>query len=853
MSTAARTALLRRAVILGTGVLALLLLGLGLAPTDYQKFLVASVAFNAISVLSISILAGTSGIWSLGHTAFIAIGAYAAANLASAGFPIEIIIPVVAGASAVIGFVIGLVSGRFSSLYFAVLTLAVTLTSAELIGRLSTLTGGDQGLVVDPMPSWILRGNLTSDNAPQATIILATMTFLIADIVIKGAPGRRWRAVKSQRVVSTSIGLTPYRANANAFAFSAAIASVGGVGLALTLGILDPLIFNLSGGIMLIVGTVVGGIGSFFGAVLGAAFILGVPELGRNVPDLASFALGAVMIATLLLLPQGLGPTILSLPARLPRFGRQPPIAPRSTAKSTEHLARELMPACDKWLRIEDLSVSFGGLTVLENVSLSVAPGQTVGLIGPNGAGKTTLINVLSGFVRPSACEEFRLGDTDLRHASPQARLGLGLGRTFQHAELFADLTIRDMLIVAALQREGALPKGYGSVSDLVDRILTGLNLQTVAEATPQTLPFGIQKVADIARTLAAGANWIAMDEPFSGLDGDEMAELRAILIGMKAAGASILIIDHAVQEVLDIADQVVVLNFGTVLAAGSPAEISGNAAVQEAYFGAAVRPNRRGNAADGQEAAILEARAIGHRYSGVLALTGVSMRIGRGSFNAVLGPNGAGKSTLAQILGGLLAPTTGSVIREVGRTWRDVSLVPEGRHLFGQLTIEQNLIVAGYGAGLNRHQSRNRIRALAAFLPEALRDGMATRHAVSLSGGERQIIALVRALMGEPRLIIIDEPSLGLAPIVTDRVYGLLQGLHQDGVTIVVVEQIATHAAEHADTLHLLSRGQIVYSGPASGEAADFALGLSRAISSGVNPSSASNSASCSPRLGGR
>ena len=180
------------------------------------------------------------------------------------------------------------------------------------------------------------------------------------------------------------------------------------------------------------------------------------------------------------------------------------------------------------------------------------------------------------------------LGATDFQKATPQARLGQGMGRTFQHGELFDDLTIREMLAVAASRREMASSPGAHQLSTtvIVDRILDCLNLRHVAEAYPEELPFGIKKVADIARTLAAGAKFIALDEPFSGLDSAEIGELRAILSGMKAAGVSILIIDHAVQEVLNIADHVVVLDFGTVLASGSPLEISNNIEVQKAYFG---------------------------------------------------------------------------------------------------------------------------------------------------------------------------------------------------------------------------------------------------------------------------
>jgi len=161
------------------------------------------------------------------------------------------------------------------------------------VGRFSQFTGGDQGLNVPPIQFWLAGKELTAKDAPLACIALATLAFLAADLVVKGGPGMRWRAVKSQRIAATGIGLAPHRANANAFAFSAALASVGGVATALTIGFLDPLVFDLRSAIMLIVGTVVGGIGSLLGAVVGALFIVGVPEAGRAVPNVAAFALGA--------------------------------------------------------------------------------------------------------------------------------------------------------------------------------------------------------------------------------------------------------------------------------------------------------------------------------------------------------------------------------------------------------------------------------------------------------------------------------------------------------------------------------------------------------------------------------
>ncbi|HEU0222642.1 MAG TPA: ATP-binding cassette domain-containing protein [Paracoccaceae bacterium] len=225
-----------------------------------------------------------------------------------------------------------------------------------------------------------------------------------------------------------------------------------------------------------------------------------------------------------------------------------------------------------------------------------------------------------------------------------------------------------------------------------------------------------------------------------------------------------------------------------------------------------------------------LSARDIVHRYGGVLALDGISVDIGRGRFVSVLGPNGAGKSTLGLILAGLITPSRGSVLsggREVGGhagPVPGVRLVPEGRRLFGQLSVAENLLLGGFGAGASTREIKRRMERVLEGLPERLR-GNPGRIATTLSGGEQQMLAIGRALMAEPDTLIIDEPSMGLAPILINQVYEVLARLHAGGVTIVLLEQMATHAVRHSDLLVILDRGRLVYAGSPQSEAANAAL----------------------------
>ncbi|MBS7703663.1 ABC transporter permease subunit [Chelatococcus asaccharovorans] len=580
-------ALSRSLLIIGIGAAVALLVGFA---EGYSQFVIASVAFVSISVLAVSTLAGLTGIWSMGHMAFVAFGAYLSAQLALRGWPVEVAIPLAMIGAGSVGFLLGLSAGRFSVLYFGLLTMALSLAASEIIGHWTEVTGGDEGIAVTPAISLMLGRELDLGDAVVLCVLLATLAFLLTEIIARGPIGRRWLAIKSQRTAATAIGLKPQLDNASAFGFSAAIASLSGIGIAFSIGYLDPVGFDLNMGVKLIVATVVGGAGSLLGALLGAAFIVVVPEMARNVPAFSEFVFGIATVLTLLFLRQGIVPSIGAALKR--RSKTRKPETPSDQALDSRAIAQvvgTLLPPATETLEARDLAVEFGGVKALQGVGLTLPPGRSVGLIGPNGAGKTTFLNVLSGFYQATSAEAVRLGPVDLTILKPSDRIGIGFGRTFQHAELFGDLTLRETFAVAALQG-AARRRAHGlpnmTAAEVAERIIAGLNLGAVADMKPGELPFGIQKVADVGRVLATGVSVVALDEPFAGLDAGERAAIRTILQGMRAAGVSILIIDHAVQEVMGISDRVVVFEFGRLLAEGLPDEIRNHPEVLRAYFG---------------------------------------------------------------------------------------------------------------------------------------------------------------------------------------------------------------------------------------------------------------------------
>ena len=570
-------------VALTAGIVAYLVIGpLGL--TDrYQNFVITTVAVYAIVTLSVSELAGLSGIWSVGHMSFVAIGAYSMAYFSSRGLALPLIVLFAMAAAAAVGFLLGLTAGRFSVLYLAILTLALALVAGEVIGRWVAVTGGDQGESVAPIR--VFGERLTLDAITGLSVGTATVIFVIADLAARGRWGRRWLAVKNQRTAAVAIGLNPSVENATAFASSAALAAVAGIVLALQIGYISPDFFSLTNAINFIVASVVGGVGSIAGAVLGASFIVVLPEAARVTKDLQVIVFGVMTIAVLLFVPEGIVPGLIrrgAWPASLRRLKvAQVPLMERHV--DFAWWLGERHGAESSELVVEKVSVQFGGLTALQDVALRIAPREVVALIGPNGAGKTTFLNVLGGFVRPVKGALVRFGGHDLLTTSAQRRTQIGIGRTFQHAELFDDLNVLDTVTLAAgVQRRHHAERPAATAAAALDM----LDLARYSGERPGSLPFGIQKRVDIARALATRPSLIVMDEPFSGLDLNEQKQLHELILAFRKGGISVLLVDHAVQEVLSLADRVYVLDYGRIIAEGSPADIRRSEAVKEAYFG---------------------------------------------------------------------------------------------------------------------------------------------------------------------------------------------------------------------------------------------------------------------------
>ncbi|HEX7967691.1 MAG TPA: ATP-binding cassette domain-containing protein, partial [Stellaceae bacterium] len=657
-------------------------------------------------------------------------------------------------------------------------------------------------------------------------IALAALLLFLFDRLAAGGWGRAMRAVRASETASRSLGLDLVAIRVTAFALSAAAAGLAGAVFAPLSGFVGPSAFTFFQSILFLLVVIVGGAGTTAGPLVGAVLVVLLPQLGARFAEYQLLIFGALLLVVLWLAPEGV---VGALARPLRRRAGAPSIGPAATASPSAIAERSDLVA-------RDLSVAFGGVRAASDVSFTARAGEITSLIGPNGAGKSTVLNLLSGFYRPDR-GEVSLAGRPLAGSPSHAIARAGIARTFQTSQLFAGLSVRDNILVGLRGHRlgGLFPIAAGRSGNeerrQAEALLAFVGCSGPAERRAEDLPHVDKRLVEIARALALGPRALLLDEPAAGLGDADKRRLGALLRRIAATGTAIVLVEHDMGLVMEVSDHVVVLDAGRPIAAGAPAAVQSDPAVIKAYLGESdfhPRPRRRPLDAGAVPALAIDKLSAG--YGAVEVLRAVDITVAPGELVAVLGANGAGKSTLMRAASGLLRPAAGS-IRLDGRDMTaapahraarlGLVLVPEGRQVFPELSVVDNLWLGAYArprGDLDREVERLLERFPALHERRHQRAGL-------LSGGEQQMLSLARGLIAAPRVLLLDEPSLGLAPAIIARLFNTLAELRDEGITLLLVDQMAAMALALADRGYIMESGGVVGAGPAASLAGDAAL----------------------------
>jgi branched-chain amino acid transport system ATP-binding protein len=769
-----------------------------LAP-GYYGYLLGTLATTALVGIGLNVLLGLAGEISLGQGGFLALGAYAIGILTTkVGLNFWEALPLAVLLVAAISAALSIPALRVTGPYLAMVTIAFGFIVESVSIEWRGLTGGASGLSGIPAPFG------TGGTALLACGFCAVA--LVAFQFFARSPlGLAMQATASAPAAAHSIGINPLPVRTVAFVVAAATAGLaGGLQAALT-GFIAPSSFPFSQSILFLLVVVVGGAGRTLGPLIGSLIVVFLPEVLAGLAEYRLLVFGAGLLIVLWLAPGGIAGAIDLLLTRR----KLSSAFPSNVELALAHIARS-----GGSLRVEGVQVAFGGVVAVAGVDLEARSGRITSVIGPNGAGKTTLLNLVSGFEVPDS-GTVRVGSRTITAKPAHEVARDGLARTFQTAQPFANLSVLDNVRLGLLR--GAWT---GEAPVALARALLALVGYSGPEDRPAaTLSHVDRRLVELARALGSAPDVLLLDEPAAGLDDSDTAKLGALLQRLARAGLALVLIEHDMTLVMSISDEIVVLDAGRRIATGPPASVRADPLVKAAYLGGTT--TARPVAARAAGSRLLDVEKLNAGYGPIPALDQISLRVARGETVAVLGPNGAGKSTLMKCLSGLIRPVAGHIgfggaalarlpAHRVARA--GLILVPEGRQVFPRLTVAENLVL---GATRRNDFDEREIDSMLDRFPK-LRARLHTAAGL-LSGGEQQMLSVARGLLARPEILLLDEPSLGLAPAVATELFGDFRKLREEGVTLLIVDQMADQVLAVSDRAYVLGGGRVVAQGVAA------------------------------------
>ena len=562
------------------------------ALSPFTLTLLGYVGIYSLAALGLVLLTGIGGIVSFGQAAFVGIAAYTTAY-ATTAYPISpwIGLALALAVTCTTATLVGALTLRLRGHFLSLSTVAWGLAIYYLFGTLDGL-GGHNG-IADIPPITLGSIPLTTGPAPFY-LIWATVAaaLLLTTNVLRARPGRAMHVLRGGNILAESLGIDPFRTRLTLFVLSAALAALSGWLYAHLGRFVSPSSFNVEPGIEYLMMAMVGGSGHILGAVLGAGLVTLLKNTVQDwLPRIAPGAAGQLEIVVFSILfilvlqraRNGLAPILLNLlPTAPPPLPSPVPPMPRRTQPEPGQ----------PLLQVENLVRRFGGLTAVDDVSFTVRTGEILGLIGPNGAGKTTLFNLVTAALPPTAGRIAFAGRPLPRTQRHAARAGIA--RTFQHVKLRPRMTLLDTVLLGTHTRTttGLLAAALtlNRTEDAAARHEALRHLHRTGLTNPQdlagNLPLGQQRLLEIARALAADPLLLVLDEPAAGLRRPEKQALAALLRALRAEHLTILLVEHDMDFLMSLADRVVVMQFGTKLTEGDPAQVRTDPRVREAYLG---------------------------------------------------------------------------------------------------------------------------------------------------------------------------------------------------------------------------------------------------------------------------